>query len=189
MSASIRIRTLTDGGQKPLEIAHGVADFLGAAKRSLDLAQYDFNLGPETREVVAGAIREAAGRGVAVRVIYNVDHANPIPVPPPPEPDVELISSLGVPAKAIAGVPDLMHHKFVVRDGESVLTGSMNWTDDSWARQENVIAVVESEALARAYTLNFGELWGHDLVEETGFVDPRPVDVRGTEVRAWFTPG
>jgi hypothetical protein len=56
---------------------------------------------------------------VAVRIIYNVDHANPIPVPPPPEPDVQLIASLGVPAKAIAGVPDLMHHKFVVRDGRT----------------------------------------------------------------------
>src|SRR5207249_1331783 len=122
MSASIQIQTLTDGGQQPLEVAQLVADWLGAAQRSLDLAQYDFNLGPETREVVAGALRDAAARGVAVRILYNVDHANPIPVPPPPEPDVELISALGVPSRAIAGVPDLMHHKFVVRDGESLWT-------------------------------------------------------------------
>src|SRR5947207_13297770 len=138
MSSSIRIRTLTDAGQHPLEIAHLVAEFLGAARRSLDLAQYDFNLGPETREVVAGALRDAAARGVAVRILYNVDHENPIPVPPPPEPDVALISALGVPSRAIAGVPDLMHHKFVVRDGESVWTGSMNWTDESWSKQEDV---------------------------------------------------
>src|SRR5204862_2044306 len=139
-----RIRTLTDGGQQPLEIAHLVANFLDAAKRSLDLAQYDFNLGPETKEVVAGAIRDAAARGVAVRIIYNVDHRNPIPVPPPAEPDVQLIESLGVPSKAVGGVPDLMHHKFVVRDSQAVWTGSMNWTDDSWSRQENVILMVES---------------------------------------------
>ena len=56
-----------------------------------------------------------------MRILYNVDHANPIPVPPPPEPDVQLIAALDVPAKAIAGVPDLMHHKFVVRDNESGL--------------------------------------------------------------------
>src|SRR5919201_2121215 len=104
MSSSIRIRTLTDGGQQPLEIARLAAEFLGAAQRSLDLAQYDLNLGPETREVVGGAIRDAHARGVAVRILYNVDHANPIPVPPPPEPDVQLIASLAVPAKAVAGV-------------------------------------------------------------------------------------
>src|SRR5439155_26645487 len=172
-SSSIRVRTLTDGGQRAPEVARLVAEFLAAAKRSLDLAQYDFNLGPETKEIVGGAIREAAARAVAVRVIHNVDHANPIPVPPPPEPDVALITSLGVPSKPIAGVPDLMHHKFVVRDGEAVWTGSMNWTDDSWSRQENVIATVDSEELARAFTLAFEELWETGAVEQTGRVEPR----------------
>jgi phosphatidylserine/phosphatidylglycerophosphate/cardiolipin synthase-like enzyme len=190
MNSSIQIRTLTDGGQQALEIARLTAEFLRAAKRSLDLAQYDFNLGPETKEVVGGAIRDAAARGVAVRVIYNVDHANPIPVPPPPEPDVALIKSLGVPEKAIAGVPDLMHHKFVVRDGETVWTGSMNWTDDSWTRQENVVVTVASEELAHAFTLDFEELWKDGDVEHSGFVEPRPVDLDGgIPVRPWFTPG
>src|SRR3954447_2641441 len=165
MSNSIRIRTLTDGGQRPAEIAHEVAEFLGGAQHSLDLAQYDFNLGPETKEVVAGAIRDAAARGVAGRILYNVDHPNPIPVPPPPEPDVALISALGVPSKAIAGVPDLMHHKFVVRDGESVWTGSMNWTDDSWSRQENVVVTIDSSELAKPFTLDFEELWRDGDVE------------------------
>jgi phosphatidylserine/phosphatidylglycerophosphate/cardiolipin synthase-like enzyme len=189
MSPSIQVRTLTDGGQEPLEIARLVAGFLGAARRSLDLAQYDFNLGPRTREVVAGAIRDAAARGVAVRILYNVDHGLPLPVPPPPEPDVELISALGVPARAIAGVPDLMHHKFVVRDGESVWTGSTNWTDDSWSKQENVIVTLESPQIARAFTIDFEELWKDGDVERSGFAEPRPTDVGGTRVRPWFTPG
>jgi phosphatidylserine/phosphatidylglycerophosphate/cardiolipin synthase-like enzyme len=189
MSSSIRIRTLTDGGQQPLEIAELVAEFLRDAQRSLDLAQYDFNLGPETREVVAGALRDAAARGVAVRILYNVDHPNPIPVPPPPEPDVALISSLGVPSKAIAGVPDLMHHKFVVRDGQSVWSGSTNWTDDSWSKQENVLVTVDSSELAEAFTLDFEELWANGDVERSGFAEPRPVEVDGVRVRPWFTPG
>ena len=189
MSSSIRIRTLTDGGQQPSEIAHDVAEFLAAAQRSLDLAQYDFHLREDTAAVVGGALREAHRRGVAVRIIYNVDHANPIPVPPPPEPDAQLIASLGVPAKAIAGVPDLMHHKFVVRDGESLWTGSTNWTDDSWARQENVVVTVDSTELAEAFALNFEELWRDGDVERSGLVEPRPVQVDGAKVRPWFTPG
>jgi phosphatidylserine/phosphatidylglycerophosphate/cardiolipin synthase-like enzyme len=189
MSSSINIRTLTDGGQEPLEIAHEVAGFLSAAKRSLDLAQYDFHLGEETRAVVGGALTDAQARGVEVRILYNVDHANPIPVPPPPEPDVQMIASLGVPAKAVAGVPDLMHHKFVVRDNEAVWTGSLNWTDDSWSRQENVVVTVDSPELAHAFTLDFEELWGGKDVEHSGFVEPRPVDVDGVRARPWFTPG
>ncbi len=170
-------------------MAHAIADWLGQARESLELAQYDFHLEPETAAIVGGAIKDAAARGVAVRIAYNVDHRNPIPVPPPPEPDVALIQSLGVPEKAVAGVPDLMHHKFVVRDRASVWTGSMNWTDDSWSRQENVILTADSPELAALFLRDFDQLWEKDLVEETGFVPPTRLHLDGVLVRPWFTPG
>jgi phosphatidylserine/phosphatidylglycerophosphate/cardiolipin synthase-like enzyme len=185
----IEIRTLHDGGQSPAAVAGWIAEFIGEAKRSLDLAHYDFNLREDTAPIVGGAIREAAARGVAVRFVYNIDHRNPIPVPPPPEPDAELIASLGVPAHAIAGVPDLMHHKYVVRDEEAVWTGSMNWTDDSFSLQENVVATIRSAELAERYRADFEQLWTKRAVEESGFVEPAPLSVNGTTVRAWFTPG
>jgi len=166
-------------------VAHQVAEFIRGSTKSLDLAQYDFNLGEETRVIVGDAIREVAARGVKIRFLYNVDHANPIPVPPPPEPDVELIATLPVAGKAIAGVPDLMHHKFVIRDGDTVWTGSMNWTDDSFTRQENVIAIVRSAAIATAFRIDTDQLWTTGSVEQSGFVDPRWEG----DVRAWFTPG
>ena len=122
-----------------------------------------------------------------MRLAYNVDHAQPIPVPAPPDADVALIESLPVESKPIAGVPDLMHHKYVVRDAGSVWTGSLNWTDDSWSRQENVVIVVESAAIAKAFTLDFGQLWTTGEVLKSGYVDPRPED--GTKTRAWFSPG
>ena len=124
-----------------------------------------------------------------MRILYNVDHPNPIPVPPPPEPDVALISALGVPSRAIAGVPDLLHHKFVVRDGASVWTGSTNWTDDSWSKQENVIVTADSPELAEAFEIDFEELWKDGDVERSGFAEPRAVEIDGIRVRPWFTPG
>jgi phosphatidylserine/phosphatidylglycerophosphate/cardiolipin synthase-like enzyme len=188
-STKLTVRTLTDGGQQPPEVARAIAEWLGEAKATLDLAQYDFHLLPDTAAVVGGAVREAAARGVAVRILYNVDHANPIPVPPPPEPDVQLIGSLGVPSKAVAGIPDLMHHKYVIRDGDSVWTGSMNWTDDSWSRQENVVVVVDSAELAGLFASDFDGLWKSGDVEQSGKVPPKRVHVDGVLVRPWFTPG
>jgi phosphatidylserine/phosphatidylglycerophosphate/cardiolipin synthase-like enzyme len=185
----IDVRTLSDGGQAPGDVAREVARFLADASRSLELAHYDLHLAPETAAVIRGAIVEAARRGVAIRIAYNVDHRNPIPVPPPPEPDAQLIASFGVPARAIAGVPDLMHHKYVVRDRESVWTGSMNWTDDSFSRQENVVAVVRSPEVAGLYLEDFEQLWQTGAVEQSGFVEPRTIGVDGTPLRAWFTPG
>jgi phosphatidylserine/phosphatidylglycerophosphate/cardiolipin synthase-like enzyme len=124
-----------------------------------------------------------------VRLAYNADFRAPIPVPAPPKAAPEDVARLGLPIKPIAGVPDLMHHKFVVRDHASVWTGSANWTDDSWSREENVIAVVDSPGLAHAYTLDFEQLWASGNVEKTGTVEPRPVDVDGVQVRPWFCPG
>ena len=189
MPRVLEVRTHTAGSQRPLDVARQVADFISAAERSLDFAHYDFHLSPEPAAVVGTAIREAAARGVAVRFIYNLDHRNPIPVPPPPEPDGTLIESFGVPVRPIAGVPDLMHHKFVVRDGASVWTGSMNWTDDSWSVQENVVAVAESPQLAARFTEDFEQLWRTGIVEQSGFVDTTPVPVGDHQVRTWFTPG
>ncbi|HEY6032491.1 MAG TPA: phosphatidylserine/phosphatidylglycerophosphate/cardiolipin synthase family protein [Gaiellaceae bacterium] len=189
MNASIRTRTLTDGGQPAEDVASEIATFLGGAKHSLDLAHYDFNLQQATAGIVGGAIADAAARGVAVRFLWNADHELPIPVPPPPEPDGLLIATLGVPSKPIAGIPDLMHHKYVVRDGAAVLTGSTNWTDDSWTREENVLVTVDSPELAHAFTLDFEQLWETGDVARSGQVEPRPVEVGGTKTRAWFTPG
>jgi len=65
----------------------------------------------------------------------------------------------------------------------------MNWTDDSWSRQENVIFTVESSELGTAFLEDFEQLWAKDLVEETGFVAPRRLHVDGLLIRPWFTPG
>jgi phosphatidylserine/phosphatidylglycerophosphate/cardiolipin synthase-like enzyme len=133
---------------------------------------------------VAGAIRAAHGRGVSVRLVYNQDHANPIPIPPPPSTDPSILETLGVRMKAIPGARDLMHHKYVVRDGRDVWTGSMNWTLDSWTRQENVIALVRDARIAKAFQHDFDELWRREEVDGTGELPP----AKGA-VRAWFCPG
>jgi phosphatidylserine/phosphatidylglycerophosphate/cardiolipin synthase-like enzyme len=185
----ITCRTLTDGGQLPLDVARDVAAFLDRSTASLDVALYDLNLSGDTEALVLGALRNAKERGVSVRLAYNVDHPNPIPVPPPPTMVPEDVEALPVETRAVSGIPDLMHHKYCVRDGQSVLTGSTNWTDDSWARQENILLVVDSADLADAYSLAFSELWSGHPVEASGRVEPRRVDVDGVLVRPWFCPG
>jgi phosphatidylserine/phosphatidylglycerophosphate/cardiolipin synthase-like enzyme len=137
---------------------------------------------------VTGALVDASHRGVAVRLAYNVDHGKSVPVPPPPQTDPELVESIPVPTRAIPGVPDLMHHKYVVRDGAHVWTGSTNWTDDSWTREENVIAVLESAELAARFTADFEQLWTTREVRRSGRVPTEPVDVGGVAVRSWFCP-
>ena len=181
--------TLTDGGQQAEEVAGRVAAFLRLARRTLELALYDVRLPGQVGETVAAELRAAAERGVAVRLIHNTDSERPPAIHPPPATRPEILAELPIEIRAVPGVPDLMHHKYAVRDGGAVWTGSMNWTIDSWTRQENVVAVAESAALAERYRANFEELWEKRDVERSGFGDPDPVRVGEAEVRAWFTPG
>ncbi len=180
----IQVRTLTDGGQPAEQTARALADFVSAAERTLVIAIYDFHLPPPLDAIVHGALAAAAERGVAVRLAYNVDHPKDGP-PPPPLTQPEVVEALPFPTAAIPGVPDLMHHKYVVRDSASVWTGSTNWTADSWTREENVVLTVDSAAIAARYGADFEQLWTTREVRHSGRVETAPID----GMRAWFCPG
>ena len=176
------MRTLTDGGQSAEQVAGWIADFLAGARRSLDLALYDVRVPGPGGDLIAGSLRAARERGVEIRFAFNLDDTEWSRrgrfFPPPPHTQPEILRELGVPIRGIPGEPDLMHHKYVIRDGAAVWTGSMNWTLDSFTRQENVIAITTDDAAA--YARNFEELWEGGRVEGTG-----DWEVPG----AWFTPG
>jgi len=182
----VEVRTLIDGGQPADDIANALAAFVSAAQSTLDIAIYDLKLPPNLAAIAVGAIEGAARRGVAVRLAYNVDHPRIVAVPPPPQHDPEEVESISVPTAAIPGVPDLMHHKYVVRDGTTVWTGSMNWTGDSWTREENVVVTVDSAELAARFRTDFEQLWTSRVVQHSGKVDTSPL---GNGMRAWFCPG
>jgi phosphatidylserine/phosphatidylglycerophosphate/cardiolipin synthase-like enzyme len=125
-----------------------------------------------------------------VRVAYNQDEPDGRPpFPPPPRTEPDLLHALGVPLRAIPGSRDLMHHKYVVRDGAAVWTGSTNWTIDSWEREENVLVCVASAEIAAGFHHDFEQLWRHGRVEDTGDFDARAATVGDATVRPWFCPG
>ena len=187
-AGSLDVLTLHPEGQTALEVARRIEAFVGEARSTLDLALYDVRLPGEPGDVVSAALRDAAERGVTVRIAYNADHDERI-FPPPPRTEPELIHALPFPTKGVPGRPDLMHHKYVVRDGEAVWTGSTNWTTDSWTLQENVVLTAHSAKLAGAFADNFQELWDFLDVDDTGLDEVFTVGVGHMAVRPWFTPG
>ena len=63
-----------------------------------------------------------------------------------------------------------MHHKYVIRDAETVWTGSTNWTADSWTRGERHPHRRVARLAAR-FAEDFSQLWTRRDVEKTGRVD------------------
>jgi phosphatidylserine/phosphatidylglycerophosphate/cardiolipin synthase-like enzyme len=184
----IELHTLTHGGQTAADVAGLLARFLSEARSTLDIAVYDAALGSDATAVLE-ALTDATSRGVRVRLMYNTDHARPIPVPPPPRTEPTPLSRTGADVRAIPGVPDLMHHKYVVRDGAAVWTGSTNWTHDAWTREENVIVVAQSTELAAAFSRDFDDLWNSGRVAASGKFTTPPVSLGDATVRPLFCPG
>jgi phosphatidylserine/phosphatidylglycerophosphate/cardiolipin synthase-like enzyme len=174
-----------------------VAGFLNGATKTIDIAIYDLRLDAGPATAVLSAFDAALKRGVAVRLIFNNDHPDTIPVPPPAQVDwafIDQLKAMGVLIKPVEGVPDLMHHKYVVRDAgtppAAVLSGSMNWTNDSFTREENVAFTVASADVAAAYTRNFEELWQRPVVATSGrFTPPWVTLADTTRARPYFCPG
>jgi phosphatidylserine/phosphatidylglycerophosphate/cardiolipin synthase-like enzyme len=143
------------------------------------------------------AVQAARRRGVSVRLVFNHEHARPVPVPPPPAVDWDVVHRFDVPFHPVSGIPDLMHHKYVVRDAHlptaAVWTGSTNWTTDSWTREENVIVTVRSGEVAAAYLANFEELWTTRDVARSGHFSPGWTTVEqpsgAASLRPFFSPG
>jgi phosphatidylserine/phosphatidylglycerophosphate/cardiolipin synthase-like enzyme len=69
------------------------------------------------------------------------------------------------------------------------MTGSTNWTEDSWTREENVIAAVVSADVAAAYTKDFEQLWSTERVDGSGAFDTSETVVDGARVIPLFCPG
>jgi phosphatidylserine/phosphatidylglycerophosphate/cardiolipin synthase-like enzyme len=194
------IRFLNDGGQTAGSVLDELVAFVDCATTSLEVAVYDAHLAEPLADRLLSAFNAAQKRGVHVRAIYNdltkVDDRPIIPKPskasPQTGPSLLLRLANAVPHKAISGIPDLMHHKYILRDRNAVWTGSANWTDDSWTRQENVLVTVPGTDLAAAYGIDFEQLWTGGIVEGSGALDDEPATMtyQGAPlaVRGLFSP-
>ncbi|MGE5334519.1 MAG: phospholipase D-like domain-containing protein [Nitrososphaerota archaeon] len=196
----LAVHFLAEGEQQPQAIAALLADFIRGARQSLDIAIYDFRLSDSLRQIVADAFADAAAAGVGIRIAYDEgkpDAPNPVTgMDPAPHGTSGFVQSLGHPARAIGGFK-LMHNKYLVRDAgtadAAVWTGSTNFTDDSWALQENNILLIPDADLADCYARDFADLWTKGIIEDTGSFDTQRTvaryqgEVVNTEVL--FSPG
>ena len=185
---AIELTTLTDGGQRASEVGRKLAGFLGAAEQSLDLAVYDVRFETDAGGVVLASLLAAVQRGVAVRLLYNVAHPGPIPVPPPPETAPEAIESLPVPTRGVAGIPDLMHHKYVDPGRERGLDG-LDELDgrlvDAPGERDRHRPLARDRVRVRARVRRSS---GRAAASRTREPIPARRASNGARVRAWFCP-
>ncbi len=129
------------------ELTTVLTDHIATAAQTLDVAVYTF-----TSEPIRDAIIDAAARGVETRVVIDGWEAN--------DPIANGIADAGVPMRRAFGFNGgIMHHKFAVVDGQSVATGSFNYTYSADNENDENLVIISDKALAGQYTNAFDELW------------------------------
>jgi phosphatidylserine/phosphatidylglycerophosphate/cardiolipin synthase-like enzyme len=187
---------LAEREQRADDVMGRLTAFIRGAKQALDFAIYDMRFSDPLRAQLVATLREKAQTGVQIRFCYDADK--------PPQPDLAagqdpapsgtgaFVQSLGYPWRRIAGMK-LMHSKYVVRDRQSVWTGSTNMTDEAFALEENNIVEIDSPLLASYYAQNFEELWEKENFENTGDIHTEPVlltfSSQSAAARVLFSPG
>ena len=157
-----------------------IAAYMGLAQNTLDICVYN-----ASDATIATAINDAYDRGVTVRYIADDDVVN------------SMLSSLNPNIQILYRDPSLagiMHNKFLVIDASStnnswIMTGSTNWTNPSNLFSDyNNLIFIQDEAIARAYTLEFEEMWtgtfGANKIDNT----PHKFIVDGSEIEVYFSP-
>lgn len=137
-------RTMPPSGS-PGRLDERLTATLDGAQRSIDMAIYDLEL-----DNVADALVRAHRRGVRVRLVTDTDNAKLA--------QVERVRKAGVPVVEDNRGP-IMHHKFVVLDGEAVWTGSWNFTPKDTFQYDNNAALIRSRDLAENYTAEFEKMF------------------------------
>jgi phosphatidylserine/phosphatidylglycerophosphate/cardiolipin synthase-like enzyme len=193
---SLSVFFLAQGEQSAASVMERLVAFVRGATRSLNFAVYDMRLSDPLKARLNAALHERAAAGVEIRICFDGDKPFVPNVAagqdPAPAGTSAFVESLGYPWRRIAGMK-LMHNKFVVRDRESVWTGSTNLTDDAFTLMENNIVTIDSRPLSDYYTEEFEQLWEAQNFENTGNIRtvPAPIVYSGQSGQAtvMFSPG
>ena len=157
-----------------------IAAYIDLAQNTLDICVYN-----ASSVFLANAINDAYSRGVQVRYIADDDAQNLML--PNLDPNIPVVIRDPSPA-------GIMHNKFIIVDANSVnnswvMGGSTNWTDPSNLLNDyNNIIFIQDQAIAKAYTLEFEEMWGGVFGTHKLDNTPHKFNLNGINVEVYFSP-
>ena len=154
--------------------------YMDRADSTIDICVYN-----ASDATIATAINDAYNRGVNVRYIADDDVVN------------SMLNSLNPNIPVVyrdPSVQGIMHNKFVIIDAHSennswIMSGSTNWTNPSNLFNDyNNLIFIQDQALAKAYTLEFNEMWSGVFGSNKSDNTPHKFNVNGVEIELYFSP-
>lgn len=103
-------------------------------------------------DLISDSIIEAHRGGTEVQIITDDDKAADVGS------DIERIARAGITVK-MDKTPNHMHHKFMVVDDLSLITGSYNWTRSAAKFNHENILLTQEPGVVRSFLKEFTSLW------------------------------
>jgi phosphatidylserine/phosphatidylglycerophosphate/cardiolipin synthase-like enzyme len=120
---------------------------INEARHGVNIAVYSL-----TKQDIADALVSASGRGVKIRVLTDAQQAGGR------NSKDEFLEKYNIPLSRDKH-SGLMHHKFAVIDGQTVIAGSYNWTQNASSANDENMLVIQSPELAEIFNAEFERLW------------------------------
>jgi len=125
---------------------------LGKAKSSILVQAYSFTSAPIAKGLVA-----AHERGVKVEMILDKSNLTAEYTSGP------FVTKAGIPLK-IDSAHDIAHNKIMIIDGETVISGSFNFTKSAEDKNAENLLIIRDKPLAEKYIKNWQEHDGHSEI-------------------------
>lgn len=138
------------GDEEDPELDDAVIALIDAATSTIDASLFEFN-----REPIVEALLAAHDRGVAIRFVGDGDELH--------DPGYEALIEAGVILSVRAPNDRIMHNKFVLVDGQTLFTGSTNFSQNGVMLNNNGSIVVNDPVVAAAYAAEFEQMYSQGL--------------------------
>ena len=122
---------------------------LDAAQQTVLVQAYSFTSAP-----IAKALVDAHKRGLKVEVILDKSQRTE------KYSSADFVAHAGIPTR-IDAKHAIAHNKIIVIDGETVITGSFNFTKAAEEHNAENLLIIKDKGLAEKYTANWKEHAGH----------------------------
>lgn len=125
-----------------------IVELISGATQSIDMLAFSF-----TSDPIAAAILAKAQAGLAIRIVLDFDQAYSNTGG-----EYQNLLDAGLDVRLDGNWED-MHHKVIVIDGETVITGSYNFSRSAAERNDENVLVITDAALAGAYLGEFERVY------------------------------
>lgn len=140
----IEVHFSPDGG-----IQKRIIKAIDQSKSSIDIAIYSF-----TNDKIAQSLKEAKDRGVKIRIIMDSRQTKSN------HSQHTFLKDNGFEVKLKKGTArGLMHHKFIIFDGQLLMTGSYNITKNAERYNYENVLFISNRPVVEKYQILFNQLW------------------------------